>query len=376
MVKIYLFLLANSVLPLFSQISWTNNAIRIGDKIIKQQYPYVDPGKSGLGQVWDLRHLHQLSREYTMEYIAPELLNDSIYILGCDTFLKEKVRPGELIIGLEHYAAYYYHQRDSALLLLGYENPLTLVHYKEPVCLMYYPLDISRVISQSYYAKNIYSSEKEYATEGVMHINSDADGSLILPSGDTICQVTRIKTVQTIFSVDKDSISLPALTAETHRWYAKGYRYPLFETLRIIENGDKHEIFNTSYYYPPESHSYIEDDLANLSILDQMKIFKEEPVGCLLDSGKEWMFSGKLWACSFYPNPVVNKLNIEFRIDEDVPTTVLVYDLSGRLLLKLPEYKTKGQYIESIDFTAIQTGNYILKFICGEEQKNQIIIKK
>ena len=371
-----LFLLANGLLPVFSQISWTNNSIRAGDKIIKQQYPYVDPGSSGYGQLWDFSQLPPSSRDYTLEYTTPGLLNDSIYIMGCDTFLKEDIRPEELLVGMEHYTVYYYRQQDSALFLLGYENPLTLVHYEEPLCLMRYPSDTSRIVNQNYWAQTIYSSEKGYGTKGLVSTFSDADGSLILPSGDTISQVTRIKTIQTSLSSEQDTISLMPLTVETYKWYAEGYRYPLFETLRIIKGGDGHEIFRTAYFYPPEAHTYLEDDPANLLIQEQRMASEEQPVVRSRDLAHKWMLSGKLWACSFYPNPVADKLFIDFRVDEDMPVAALVYDLSGRLLMKMPEYRKSGQYSEYLDFTGIQAGSYILKFVCGEDQKSEIIIKK
>ena len=124
-----------------AQLTQRHNAIRIGDRIIKQQLPYVSPGESGEGQLWDFSRLPESSREYTVEYLEPGLFNDSFYIMGRDTFLKEQIRPGELIIGMEYYTAYYYRQTDSALFQLGYENPLTLVHYEEPLLQMRYPLD-------------------------------------------------------------------------------------------------------------------------------------------------------------------------------------------------------------------------------------------
>lgn len=372
----YVFLLVSSFLPVFSQISWMNNAIRAGDKIIKQQFPYMEPGESGNGQIWNLSNLSSSSREYTIEYTTPGIFNDSIYIMGCDTFLKQDVRAKELIVGMEHYTAYYYRQRDSILVLLGYENPLTLVHYKKPLCQMRYPLDTLQVVNQSYHAKTLYSAEYEYETKGKIIAFPDAGGSLILPSGDTVRQVTRIKSIQTSLSATLDSVSVPALAIETYKWYAEGYRYPLFETLRIVETGNEHDVFETAYYYPPESHSYLEDDPANLSIQERQIVPGEQQASHPENFVNKWMLSSKLWACSFYPNPVADKLHIDFQIDEDMPTTIQVYDLSGRLLIKKPEYKKSGLYSEFLDFSGMQAGSYILKFVCGEEQKSEIIIKK
>ena len=124
-----------TVIPEVSaQLSSSHHAIRTGDKIIKQQLPFVAPGEAGEGRLWDFSRLPESSQEYPIEYTAPGLWRDSIYIMGLDTFPKEAIRPGELITAMEFYTAYYYRQTDSALFLLGYENPSTLVHYDRPLC--------------------------------------------------------------------------------------------------------------------------------------------------------------------------------------------------------------------------------------------------
>lgn len=375
----FLLLLFNGSSVLSAQITRANNALRIGDKIVKQQIPFVDPGGSGQDEIWNLCGLSPSDQEYTIEYLAAELINDSIYIMGCDTFDKKTIPAGELIVALEHYTAYYYHQQDSCLNLLGYENPLTLVHYKHPFCQMRYPLDTLRFIDEVYQTKTFYSSEKSYGTEGFVQTLPDASGSLILPSGDTLSHVIRIKTIRTCLSDTQDSISLPPLAMETYKWYAAGYRYPILESIRIKnQRAEKaHNVFETSFFYPPEEHLYIEDDVPNLALQDKQE---NPPVHEKNESntGKSnsWNLRGTGWACGFYPNPVESRLNIDYRIYKDIQISIALYDSAGRILRKLPVNQLAGQYSEYLDLSTLQAGTYILYVNCGEEQKSEIIIKK
>ena len=56
------------------------------------------------------------------------------------------------------------------------------------------------------------------------------------------------------------------LEISTWRWYADGYRYPVFETIKSMayRSGKCYEHFTTSFYYPPYGQSYdLNDDLEN-----------------------------------------------------------------------------------------------------------------
>lgn len=55
---------------------------------------------------------------------------------------------------------------------------------------------------------------------------------------------------------------------ETYKWYAAGYRYPVFETIRTGHLSDslKAEFFSTAFYYPPGMHQYLKTDTANTEL--------------------------------------------------------------------------------------------------------------
>ena len=57
LLTILLLLIPVVVSTVSAQLSWSTNAVRTGDKIIKLQLPYVAPGESGEGQLWDFSRL-------------------------------------------------------------------------------------------------------------------------------------------------------------------------------------------------------------------------------------------------------------------------------------------------------------------------------
>lgn len=56
---------------LYSQINKEHNRIRQGDKLVKYQVEYKDPGKAGENIVWDFSSLKTINEEYTVNYSLP-----------------------------------------------------------------------------------------------------------------------------------------------------------------------------------------------------------------------------------------------------------------------------------------------------------------
>lgn len=382
-ILIYLLLLMAPPLSLSGQITRSHNVIRAGDKIVKQQVNYVDPGEPGDSLLWDFSQLKPVNKEYILEYVTPTLVNDSIYIMGLDTFPKEEITPEELIIGVEHYTAYYYRLRDSNLMLLGFENPVTLMHYKTPLLVMDYPFNYGNQTNGAFETDGLYSQESPLGTRGGITVKGDARGRMILPSGDTLTHVVRIKTVQSFLEINSFSeVSQQPMnmTMESYRWYAPGYRYPIFETVHTLNGNktDNPEFFKTAFFYPPEEHQYLEDDAVNQETLDKQseRMIGPDPATSGNSPG-DWTLKGSFWSCHFYPNPVESQLNIVYLLEEGLPVTISLYDMAGQLL-KTVSYKdrTAGYYQDTLDCANLSTGNYVCKLAFGAESESHIIIKK
>ncbi|MDR1170671.1 MAG: hypothetical protein LBK97_07560, partial [Prevotellaceae bacterium] len=289
--------------PLSAQITRQNNAIRIGDEIIKQQVVYKDPGRSGENVLWDFSKLSAVNPEYILSYKEPYTIKDSINIMGNDTvYLKREDNHNELFQGIEHYTSYYYRIKNDTLYCMGHENPTTLLHYRNPLPAMPYPFGYGQKTARSYTAGGLYSSSDSILSYGNISIEFDALGKMILPSRDTLEHVMRIKKVQTI---KRDSISrigqdVMNTVVETCQWYSKGYRYPVFETVKTIDlkDGENKVFFTTAFFYPPQEHYYLEDDEENLAVLDSLASGNANTGGEEIDP-QQWLKDNFMY--NFYP---------------------------------------------------------------------------
>lgn len=359
----------------FGQINYKHHAPRIGDEIIKQQIEYKNPGRSGEQVIWNFGDLKPVNSEYILNYIAAPILGDSLYVLGRDSFLVRNFNVEDLFVGIEHYTMYYYQIKNNSLHILGHENPTTIVHHIEPIPVISYPFNYKQTMDSRYSSDGLYSSREKFQTEGKVHIESDATGKIVLPTRDTLDHVIRVKTIQNI--VGLDSVNPLNMQIDTYRWYAEGYRYPVFETIETFNITDSlsESIFTTSFFYPPQEHYYLSDDDANLAVLDS--IWNEGNKKPVVDPNKPNLTVNINFSYNFYPNPVKSTLYIEFLLEESGDMTITLYDLQGRVAKTFPKERyLSGMHSKTLDCANLSNGTYILTFNVNGQIVNEKILKK
>ena len=359
------------------QITLRYNSIRPGDEIIKQQVDYKDPGREGENVIWDFSKLKSINDQYTLTYKSPEPFNDSIYKMGKDIIKKRDIDPASLVIGIEHNTMYYFKQTSNKLEVLGHENPTTLLHYTTPMTASVFPTDYGQSYASTYESEGLYSKRIPFGSTGTMNITSDAYGMIILPSGDTIDHIIRIKTVQVIHEVIKTKKPQTFnITSETYKWYAKGYRYPIFESIKTYNNEDslQTKAFKTAFFFPPQEHLYLDDDKENLAVLDSLWNLKHPLKEETKSSNNE--ITGKL-SYNFYPNPVESQLTIEYYLENVTTVNISLYAMDGKLLKNIAVgKKDKGLHTEYLDCTTLSKGTYILHIETTGKSVSDKIIKK
>lgn len=362
-------------LPCFCQLNTIHNHLRSGDVLIKQQVEYKDPGESGANRLWDFSNLKSVNDEYTLTYSLPPLDGDTIYIMGNRYFNKEDIQNNELIVGTEHNTMYYYHFINDSLLQLGHENPSVVLEYTTAVTQLTFPLNYGQSVSSSYQSKGLYSGTVDISTRGSLITKADAYGKMILPSGDTLSPVLRVRTEQTIYDTQTDSLSENGKQLETYKWYTKGYRYPVFETVRNINLSDNTEIFGTAFFFPPQDHLYLDTDPDNQALLDELwNMDKEDAIE---DKTTKTVTLMDIMSCKIYPNPVESIMNLEYELKEDAKVAFELYSLDGMPVKKIaPRSKSKGMYYETLDCSTLYPKNYVLRITANGTFVNQIIIKK
>lgn len=372
--------------PLYSQLNSVHNHYRWGDVLIKQQVEFIEPGKAGVNKVWDFSKLKTVNDAYTLSYSQPPLEGDSVYILGEKRYEKKKVSDDQLIIGTEHNTMYYYRLSNDSLLQQGHENPAIQLAYTTPMVLIRYPLNYGQSIRSDYQSKGLYSGTVHIETQGTMTTSADAYGKMILPSGDTINPVLRVKTEQLIADIPQPNNTDNTLQyenkgnmLETCRWYTKGYRYPVFETVRNINLNDSTQIFATAFYFPPQDHLYLDTDPENLALLDELWKQAEDTKPDSTDTRQtgKTVTIDDLITCKIYPNPVESVMNLEYELKEDADISFNLYTIDGLPVKRINQKKQKtGTYYETIDCSNLYPKNYVLRITVNSLTVNEVIIKK
>ncbi len=377
---VFIFLLfLSSVFYVGAQLIYPLNGIRSGDEIIKQQVEYKDPGREGENVIWDFGKLKSVNDEYTLVYSSPTLIGDSIYILGGDTIKSKGLKPNELVIGTEHYTMYYYHQKENQTEVLGHENPTTFLHYTNPLLVSSFPMNYKDTKQSSYQSEGIYSAKIPFSTGGSIQVKADAYGVIILPSGDTLNHVLRVKTIQTIEEVipnvnNQENVFIHT-TVERYKWYSKGYRYPIFETVRTFNNQDtlKQTEFQTAFFFPPQEHLYLDNDKENLAVLDSLWNIEHKDI----DNPVTNPDNNVKLSYNFYPNPVVSQLTIEYYLENEATVNIIVYSMDGKQIKTQPIGKQdKGLHTEYLDCSSFAKGTYILRIETNNTFTSDKFIKK
>lgn len=349
------------------------NMFRVGDEIVKQQVNYKDPGRSGENVLWDFSLLDVENEEYEISYVS---------------------RRNSMITGSEHLTHYHYTLRNDSLLLLGFDNQTTHLVNHQPELLFKFPVNYGSKDSSYFYGHGKYGNRLEMNVMGIISTQADAYGMMILPNKDTLRHVLRTHTIKYIAeetqplrnsyfhkvqfppSISKDSIDIRLsndsvlFVVETFRWYERGYRYPVFETVRSWEQykeQDHRDFLNTAFFYPPQEHYYLEYDEANLSLLEEKK---EEDIP-QIDPWEGLTYN-------IYPNPVRwEPLEIELYLPKDAEIKIQIRNPMG--LLEVNE--NKGFYSEgichfTIPFHHLAVGNYVLDIQLNEKVISEIIMKR
>jgi len=78
-----------------------------------------------------------------------------------------------------------------------------------------------------------------------------------------------------------------------------------------------------------------------------------------------------------YPNPFNPMTTIKYEIPKDGNIKLTVYDITGREIISINEYRQAGVYTYTFDGTNLASGVYIYKVTAGNftETKKMVLIK-
>lgn len=169
------------------------------------------------------------------------------------------------------------------------------------------------------------------------------------------------------------------LEINSWRWYADGYRYPVFETTQsmVYNMGNSYEHFATSFYYPPNEQYYgLDDDPENRLKRERAVEEQENRLWNAIEEFKEGReYADEYVTYSFYMDETYN-LHLNYSLTENALVIIMLYDFQGRQLLKSDAgLLQKGNYRNQISLSSYPVGEYLLQILVNGKMYGEKILK-
>lgn len=250
-----------------------------------------------------------------------------------------------------------YQMKDKACWLLEYETPQWNMKYSEPLKMQAYPFSIGDSCQTSFCARGMYG--KKYAVEkkGKILVVADAEGKLLLNASDTLPNVLRVHySIDSKFSMSNDSSFSDTLQTkqekrDIYRWFAKGYRYPILETVTSQILCQEQVVAENSYAYllsPNEQSSLL--DCAN----EAVRYRKQEAQVASEERLQEIMGDLQAHASN-------GKLEVSFKLSSPCKLKFVISDISGvTYQQKTANGTNEHSNHEYMDCSSLKRGEYII----------------
>lgn len=246
--------------------------------IVKQQVECLHFDSDDLHPIWNLSQLETERNSYLLSY-------------------EKNPTDDKVLIGTEHNTRYFHQCCSDSLLLWGYENHMSKVEYDIPELILKENLGLENHIDGVFHGLEFYGGRLSFRLFGTYRLEVKSKGTMVLPSGDSLRHVTMVHYVKTICkekyskvkSLEKlrsivfssrpynaDSIITRVNSDENqiivhqYRWYADGYRYPVYETM-TTGTATCPNLYELAFCCPPEEQAK-EYDVINERVRSQRSI--------------------------------------------------------------------------------------------------------
>lgn len=226
---------------------------------------------------YDKQQVAYLTLEEAEEHLSWDLSKKKVLDKILHVSNEQSPYDENYIIGTEHSTRYSYQSQSDSLLLWGYENHTSTVRYNMPEVIYQENLGIGGHTKGFFHGLEMYCGKLAFRIFGSYDFEVVGKGTLILPTGDSLRNVTLTHYVKAISKVkypkiksldelanyvfnekpyDKDSIIYnqknddEIITVHQYKWYADGYRYPIYESIST-STSKKGALYKTAYYISP-----------------------------------------------------------------------------------------------------------------------------
>ena len=328
-------------------LSRSCNLFQVGDSVSKQKVDYVNAGDGGNDAVWDFSNL-----ETTGAY-----------------YIKYDTLSSNLFVGYDAQKRYFFQAYKDSLMFLGFETPLLRMDYQKSQLMLPFPLQMEQTFHSSYKGEGRYCGTDFERSFGTVCITADGYGTIILSEQDTLPNTLRIYTVNTeairlnADSCLNDSDNLKQVITEHYQWYARGYRYPVFETITSSSYDNMNHVATQQYAYrcPPEIQNEL-SDLMNEGIREEdMAAGNGNGTSNGHSTHEESNPNGSSGGFSYDVQHYDNQAIIIYDLEQDSHVHVMVVDVMG--MIHYDEQQCNGAgtgYTMNFDCSGLRHGQYII----------------
>ena len=316
-----------------TSITYEANSINVTDTICLMEVEYTSAQSDGESVYWDFSCAEPVNQLKRISY-----LEDSLGILM--EFTLERINK--------------YVQTADSLQLVGYETPLVRIDYEVPVIYRLYPFDYGDQSEKVFHGRGTYCKQKSILSDGVINIEADGTGTLCLEEQDTIQNVTRLHVIRTSsISMMNASDSIDSLVSDSRQeieeryiWYARGCRYPVFETISQTYYADAVQVscIQKAYKFLPKIQNLLHDSInAEIQLNDSIMEVRQHPI------------------FQYMVSVLSNAVHIDYNLTESASITALVCDVMGMVYERKSTSHPAGEnYSMDIDCSELDKGTYIL----------------
>ncbi len=377
MTKTFLLLTAitlTTAVGMGKELDSPTNSLRPGDRLTEQRIVFQDLGRSGENVLWNLGEVEVEDGRYKLRYSA---VRDSLH---------------EWIAGTEHRTMYYYDQSaGDGIRIAGLENHTTFIHYDEQEMWLPLPLQYGDSVSGIFTGRCSYSGKVFLHAFGRYTTRADATGTLILPEGERLTDVLRVRTERHTLTRDQnpdtlmlrygiDSMAvmsadtalflqqqaetdstIPVLHTEILRWYAPGYRYPVLTTYQMemhcaTTDSIAPQPYATAFFCPPSVQEELLEDDPDNNAVRQALADANVPSGA---SGSEGSNAGLTYNAVY--SAATRTLHVDYSIETDARLSLSFYSLMGEQVYhEAPHTVPAGTYSLDIQVGPHSPGFYVL----------------
>ena len=288
---------------------------------------YVEPGPAGANQVWDLSGME--TGDDFQGFVAASFEADS-----------ENSFPEANVVLNEQGNQFFFSLEEDRLLARGTmtKSGRVLMKYHRPYVKMLYPFAYGDEVSGDY-SGTYFLTDKEVPLEGTYRVAADGNGRLILPGGKVVENTLRVVSERSYdILFENNTMHYENLT---YRWYGQDERFPLAVIIRTRStacgNGNDH--FKAAYRVTGQ---------------------QEKATGIEVLSAE---------APKVFPNPVHDRLTVEFRVAESNKVLMEMYDNTGRkVAVLIDRHMDAGSYSETFSTNrySMEPGAYYIRSLMGE----------